>query len=436
MAQRIGQFTVTVRDYDEALAFYVGTLGFECLEDTDLGGGKRWVRVRPQGGTGAGILLARAATDAQLASVGNQTGGRVFVFLDSDDFGRDYEALVAKGVRFVRPPSQEPYGSVAVFEDLYGNRFDLVGRTAAMPPTSATDDRIGDDLAARSPSECLPLMLRVARAHAARRRPSDLRAQFSQDGFVSPSGLDLRVAHKLDGMALDAAREFEAVLLSPLAPLGTCSALSPSHQNRIVSTARGTEVVSDPTNVLSLECWQSLQRTGAREVRLCTVHQTVRAQRFEAKAGYAQHFRLFALAEAGISRAEHGFEVEAFARHVQVFWHLLDTCTSLGSRFPNRRAQLLFSEKGAPIAARIRKRLHETRPDLPIDEGPLHSGYYDGVRLLFGADGASGQHVNLSDTGLFDWVAKLSSNRRLRFVASGLGLQLLPLLFGPWEKAS
>jgi catechol 2,3-dioxygenase-like lactoylglutathione lyase family enzyme len=127
MAQRLTQFTVTVRDYDEAIVFYVDKLGFECVEDTDLGGEKRWVRVRPRGSTGAGVLLARAASEKQMASVGNQTGGRVFVFLETDDFWLDYNALVARGVVFVRPPSEETYGTVAVFEDLYGNLFDLIG---------------------------------------------------------------------------------------------------------------------------------------------------------------------------------------------------------------------------------------------------------------------------------------------------------------------
>jgi catechol 2,3-dioxygenase-like lactoylglutathione lyase family enzyme len=124
----ISQFAVTVRDYDQALAFYTTKLGFELLEDTDLGGGKRWVRVRPSGSTGAGILLARAVNEEQRASVGNQTGGRVFVFIETDDFWRDHDAFVARGVVFVRPPSEETYGTVAVFEDLYGNKFDLVGR--------------------------------------------------------------------------------------------------------------------------------------------------------------------------------------------------------------------------------------------------------------------------------------------------------------------
>jgi catechol 2,3-dioxygenase-like lactoylglutathione lyase family enzyme len=126
MLQRIAQFAITVRDYDEALAFYVGKLGFELLEDTDLGGGKRWVCVRPRGSNGATILLARAVSERQLNSVGNQTGGRVFVFVETDDFWRDHSRLSEQGVRFVRGPTEEQYGTVAVFEDLYGNLFDLI----------------------------------------------------------------------------------------------------------------------------------------------------------------------------------------------------------------------------------------------------------------------------------------------------------------------
>lgn len=127
--QTLALFTITVRDYDEALAFYEGALGFEKLEDTDLGGGKRWVRVRPHGSSGAAFLLAQAADDAQRASVGHQTGGRVMAFLETDDLARDHAAWSARGVRFVRPPTRMPYGTVTVFEDLYGNRFDLIERS-------------------------------------------------------------------------------------------------------------------------------------------------------------------------------------------------------------------------------------------------------------------------------------------------------------------
>lgn len=128
MTQRIFQFAITVRDYDEAIAFYVETLGFTLTEDTDLGGGKRWVRVLPPGSSSGdtSLLLARATTPEQLASVGNQTGGRVFVFVHTDDLRRDHARLASRGVVFVRPPTEEPFGTVAVFEDLYGNKFDLI----------------------------------------------------------------------------------------------------------------------------------------------------------------------------------------------------------------------------------------------------------------------------------------------------------------------
>lgn len=126
MTQRIAQFAVTVRDYDEALTFYVEKLGFECVEDTDLENGKRWVRVRPPGSADCGILLARAVGETQLATVGNQAGGRVFIFVETDDVQRDFGRLKARGVVFVREPAEGPHGIVAVFLDLYGNRFDLI----------------------------------------------------------------------------------------------------------------------------------------------------------------------------------------------------------------------------------------------------------------------------------------------------------------------
>ncbi|MFE3251715.1 VOC family protein [Streptomyces sp. NPDC059209] len=125
----IALVTLVVRDYDEALAFYTGPLGFELIEDTDRGDGSRWVVVRPRGG-GAALLLARAADGTQRASVGAQTGGRVGFFLHTDDFARDHARMTAAGVRFLEEPRHEPYGSVAVFEDLYGNRWDLLQPTA------------------------------------------------------------------------------------------------------------------------------------------------------------------------------------------------------------------------------------------------------------------------------------------------------------------
>ena len=124
---RLGLVTLVVRDYDEALRYYAGVLGFERLEDTPLPDDRRWVVVAPPGGGGAALLLARAATAAQESRVGDQTGGRVAFFLDSDDFDADHERLRAAGVRFVEALREERYGRVAVFEDLYGNRWDLRG---------------------------------------------------------------------------------------------------------------------------------------------------------------------------------------------------------------------------------------------------------------------------------------------------------------------
>ena len=126
MPQRVAHVALLVRDYDEAIAWYVDVLGFALLQDEALAGGKPWVLVAPAGGRGTALLLARAATPAQAAHVGDQAGGRVFLFLHTDDFARDHAAMGARGVRFVEAPRQEAYGTVAVFEDLYGNRWDLV----------------------------------------------------------------------------------------------------------------------------------------------------------------------------------------------------------------------------------------------------------------------------------------------------------------------
>jgi catechol 2,3-dioxygenase-like lactoylglutathione lyase family enzyme len=131
MKRAITRVAVVVRDYDEAIAFYTGVLGFELLEDTPLANGKRWVLVGPSGGAGAALLLARAATPEQERFIGNQTGGRVFLFMHTDDFRRDHDRLCAAGVRFVEGPRHEPFGTVAVFLDLYGNRWDLIGPTAS-----------------------------------------------------------------------------------------------------------------------------------------------------------------------------------------------------------------------------------------------------------------------------------------------------------------
>lgn len=127
MKQQLAHIALVVADYDEAIAFYTQKLNFTLVEDTVLSDVKRWVLVRPAGSeNGCCLLLAKAATELQQTRVGNQTGGRVFLFLFTDDFWRDYRQIQERGVEFVRPPSEEEYGTVAVFKDLYGNLWDLI----------------------------------------------------------------------------------------------------------------------------------------------------------------------------------------------------------------------------------------------------------------------------------------------------------------------
>lgn len=126
MKQHIAHIALVVKDYDEAIEFYTKKLNFVLVEDTVMTEAKRWVVVSPPGSTETNLLLAKAANDEQSSRIGNQTGGRVFLFLYTDDFQRDYNQMIVRGINFVRPPKEEPYGTVAVFEDLYGNQWDLL----------------------------------------------------------------------------------------------------------------------------------------------------------------------------------------------------------------------------------------------------------------------------------------------------------------------
>jgi hypothetical protein len=286
---------------------------------------------------------------------------------------------------------------------------------------------LGHELGDAPPSETTPTLLALARRQAARRRPADLLAQWERDAYVAPSILDGRTMHALDGLALDAAEGFEALVLSPVAPLGSCSVIAPTSQDRTLSANRGTEVVSDPTNVLALECARRLRVDPTTTQRLCTLHQVVRCQPFLPGKGFSRHFRLLAMAEAGPARGEDGFEVEAFAGAIAVFVWLCDRAAALGYHVPERELVLRVAEGHHALANRIAARLEPT--GLPIQREPLDSPYYDGVRMLFNVHMAQGETIPLGDVGRFDWVARLTANRRMRMVAAGFGVQLLPLRF-------
>jgi hypothetical protein len=281
-----------------------------------------------------------------------------------------------------------------------------------------------------APSETTPILLELAQQQAARRRPAHLLQQLERDGFVQPSVLDLRLVHQLDGLALAAAADYEAVLLSPVAPLGCCSVVAPTSQDRTLATSRASEVVSDPTNVMALLSARRLSKQPEQPVRLCAVHQTLRAQPLPPVPGYSRHFRLFALTEAGPAQAEDRFEIAAVTRAVRVFDRLFDTAgAALGCHFPARRAVVRATPGRETLALRLLERLRESLPHVEVDRKPLDQPYYDGVRVMFGADNTAGDHVPIGDVGVFDWLGKLTANRRQRFVAAGFGLQLMPLAF-------
>ncbi|HET6332033.1 MAG TPA: hypothetical protein VFG30_02420 [Polyangiales bacterium] len=279
-------------------------------------------------------------------------------------------------------------------------------------------------------SESTPELLALMREMASRRRPRDLVEQRARDAFVVPAFLDQRSVHQLDGLALGAAPAFEAVQLSPVAQLGVCSVLAPTSQDRTLSALRGTEVVSDPTNALALECAQRLKALPHSTVRLCTVHQVLRAQPLPPRAGHTRHFRLFALTTAGVGRAEDAFEVDAIASQLGVFDRLLDAAANtLGCVFGPRRAVVRTDDARATLGNRVCERLARELPHVEVERAPLDAAYYGGVRVMFGPHTQSGDWIAIGDCGVFDWVARLTANRRMRFVAAGFGLQLLRVLF-------
>lgn len=246
---------------------------------------------------------------------------------------------------------------------------------------------------------------------------------------MRPSPIDLRTSVAYDMLALEAAGGYEAVLLSPVAPLGVSSVLAPGSQDRILSTIRGSEVVSDATNVLALECATRLRRNPTARVRLCTVHQLLRMQPTGDGAGHTKHFRLLMLAEAGAGLPEDGFEVDAVVAQFRVYRRLLESAAHAhGLAWERPVAVVRFDDALPAIGPRVRTALERAFPDVEIREEPLASGYYRGLRVGYGVHDRAGVLREIVDLGVFDWVAQLTSNRRHRYVASAIGLQLMPLL--------
>ena len=274
-------------------------------------------------------------------------------------------------------------------------------------------------------SELQSLLLEVMQARTQARNAKELVAQYGGDPFCAPAPVDLRAMLAIDSQLVAAAERFEAVELSPVAPMGTCSVVGLTHQNRILSALRATEVVSDPTNVLALECALRLRAHPPGGVHLATSQRVLRAQPVPKRPGYGQHFRMFALGSGGIERKDHAFTVETVALHVRTILDGLARLERQGYALGQRRVEILASSE--------RQRLGEQLADL-LDAGhqPLEHPYYSGgLRYRIWVTAPDGVEMPLADGGTFDWLGQLTSNRRAVFVASGLGSQLISLRFAP-----
>jgi hypothetical protein len=270
------------------------------------------------------------------------------------------------------------------------------------------------------------VLLGVLEARASRRTTANLREQWGTDRFVQPCYIDQRSLHEVDGHLFAAATAFEAVELSPLAPLGVCAAVALASQNKIVSTARGTEVVADPTNVLALECAKRLKEDSGLHIRLASSHRCVRAQVFPKRPGLAAHFRMFCLVSAGHERENREFLSSALAEHINTHLAALERLAQHGYQTQSARVRLLATEQNRRLAERV-----ATSVNAEVHHQELNHSYYDGIRFMIDVKVDQVSELPLIDGGAFDWLHKLCSNNKLTFVASGMGSQLVAYLLGP-----
>ena len=274
-------------------------------------------------------------------------------------------------------------------------------------------------------TELQSVLLEVMQHRASRRTERELLEQWQRDRFCAPASVDLRTSVALDAHLLAAADGFEGLELSPVAPLGACSVVALTSQNRVLSATRGTEVTSDPTNVLALECARRLRQAPTEPVHLATSHRVIRTQPVPKQAGHTQHFRLFALASAGAELEGHAFTVQTLLLHIRTLLAAFDRLEHHGYSFGERRVELLATPERATIAERIATELG-TKATTALLE---HAYYSGGIRYKLWVTAPDGTTLPLVDGGTFDWVAKLTSNRRAIFVATGAGAQLMALRF-------
>ena len=274
-------------------------------------------------------------------------------------------------------------------------------------------------------SQLHSVLLEVMRRRAGERSPAELLAQYRRDRFCAPAAIDLRSMLAIESELLAASNQFEALDLSPVAPLGVCSTVALTDQNRVLSALRMTEIVSDPTNVLALECALRLRSGRAAPIDLATSQRVVRAQPVPNQPGYSQHFRMFALASGGRETESHGFTVQTVVKHVRTMLDALDRLERRGYAFGKRRVEVLATAEREEIADRIA----ESFADLAARKRLEHPYYTGGLRFQIWVTAPDGSEVPLVDGGTFDWLAKLVSNRRAVYIATGAGAQLIAMRF-------
>ena len=287
---------------------------------------------------------------------------------------------------------------------------------------ATTFDRLAAGLTG---SELQSLLLEVMQTRARARGAKELVAQYGRDPFCVPAPVGLREMLAIDSHLVAAAERFEAIELSPVAPMGTCSVVAPTNQNRVLSALRATEVVSDPTNVLALECALRLRARPELDVHLATSQRVMRGQPTPKLPGYGQHFRIFVLGSGGVERKDHAFTIETVALHVRTLLAGLARLERQGYALGQRRVEILASPE--------RQRLGDQLADLlDADHNPLEHPYYSGgLRYRIWVTAPDGAELPLGDGGSFDWLSQLTSNRRAVFIGSGLGAQLIAARFGP-----
>lgn len=282
--------------------------------------------------------------------------------------------------------------------------------------------RLASELAG---SELHSLLLGVMRHRAASRSPKDILAQYQRDPFCSLAAVDLRTSRAIDRILLDAAQDFEALELSPLTPLGTCSSVALTDQNRVLSALRSAEVVADPTNVLALECATRLRRQPNAICHFATSQRVVRAQRAPKLPGHSQHFRIFVLSSGGTEQKDHAFTSDTLLLHIRSMLRAIQLLELNGFSFGQPLVKVYATHAKEHVGARIVRDLGGNAQAGLLDH-PYYSG---GIRFQIWVSPDSGEPVPLIDGGTFDWLTRLVSNRRAVFVATGVGAQLIALRF-------